>query len=299
MRLSYIGLLLILLLSLGHRQAGATEIAIAPLAAEGTPKALATEYLKRLLEERSSSRIRVRLVPDSEISSGQLLEALSTNRIQLALPETRSTRTLLPLLQIYEVPFLLRDRQQLHQVLDGNIGERILQQSTGQQLKPLAIWDGTSRQLLAERPLTGPDNSVDRLFQGRQSGVDMAEQTWREVKLSDMARMKTDSRTSTLTLTHHSTVNSVLLTSLQFWERLPEDLKIILSGAVKDATDYARELAEQADQKALVALAGRPEVKLYHLPPAERSLWQKKFRQLYPEQLDKVKSSFAGMIIRD
>ncbi|PLX88369.1 MAG: hypothetical protein C0619_12930 [Desulfuromonas sp.] len=299
MRLYYIGLFLILLLSLGHRQAEAIEISIAPLATEGTPKALASEYLKRLLEERSSNRIRVKLIPNSDIASEQLLDALSTNRIQLALPEIRSTRTLIPLLQIYEIPFLFRDRQHLHHIQDEGIGERILQQSASQQFKPLAIWDGTSRQLIAEQAQTGPDNNVDRLFQVLRPGTDIAEHPWREVKLSDLARLQTINSTSTLTLTHHSTVNSVLLTSQQFWGSLPDDLKVILSGAVKDATYYARELAEQADQKALENLAERKDLNLYALANAERNQWQKKLRQLYSEHLDKVKLSFTGMIIRD
>jgi len=299
MRLYYVGLFLILLLSLGHRQAEAIEIAIAPLATEETPKTLATEYLKRLLEERSSNRISVKLIPNSDISSEELLDALSTNRIQLALPETRATRTQIPLLQIYEIPFLFRDRQHLHQILDEGIGERILQQSASQQLKPLAIWDGTSRQLIAEQAQPGPDNNVDRLFQFLRPGTDIAEHPWREVKLSDLVRLQTINRTITLTLTHHSTVNSVLLTSQQFWANLPDDLKIILSGAVKDATYYARELAEQTDQNALESFAERKDQNLYALTKTERKQWHKKLQQLYSAHLDQVKLEFADMIARD
>lgn len=294
MRLRLIASLFILLLLAAHGLAEPIKIAINPLASTGSPKALATEYLKRLLEERSSGRIHVTVIESADSNFDNILESLNKQQVQLALPEIRDLRNRLPVLQVFELPFLFRDRQHLYRVIDSETGLQILQASQQHNLKPLAVWDGATRQLLTDEILPSPGDIPSLLFAGVNTNRN--ENTLLEIQLPEASRLGGQQELDTLTLTNHSISGCVLLTHQGFWDRLPEDIKVIINGSVKDATLYIRELAERRDKDALDALKRNEHISTHSLSPEQRELWQKAMQQLYSQNLDQAKLNFIDMI---
>ena len=299
MRSKLIASLILLLVIAVPSLAESIRLTVDPLARAGSPKALATEYLKKLLEERSSGRIQVTVASGTDSSFVAALQAMDSQQIQMILPEIRNLGNRLPGLEIFELPFLYKDRQHLQRIIDGEIGTQILNETQHPKLKPLAIWDGTSRQLLAGETLISPGNIPSALFKVEHEGQTKTNHPWQEVELTDTSQQPQRNNVQALTLTNHSISSSVLLVHQGFWDQLPEDMKVIISGAVQDATLYARELADQADKKALERLKEDATISIHLLSAQQLSRWQEAMRQVYEQSTDQAKMKIVDTITKD
>ena len=285
------------------------------MAAQESSKALVAEYLQKLLEERSSGRIQVKLSDDKILTAEQAVAELKQQKIQIAIPEIKHLNQMAPHLRMYELPFLFRDRRHLHEVIDSHLGDEMIATFPRQDLILLGIWEKGTRQLVADRDLSTPDQATSKPFGGgtnqtattffsaisgctppRYSGERSGH--WQEMTLSELAGQSPPSSFSDLTLTNHSFSGCALLIDRACWEGLPEDLKVIVTEAVKDATMYARELAEQSDQQALENLLAEDRVAIHQPSQGQWSLWQKTMLQLYSQQCDAVEMNFIEQVVK-
>lgn len=301
MRLTLAGSLLILLLFAAPGMAEPIKLAISPLGPAGSPKVLAAEYLGKLLEERSSGRLHITIVEETDSSQANIQKKLERQQIQLALPELSNLGEQLPLLNIYELSFLFRDRQHLQQAIDSETGQQVLKTSQQTGLKPLTVWDGSTRQLLADETLTTVSNLQQEFITALQSNAATSnpnQSRWRESTLSDASRQTEQFELTTLTLTNHGFSSCVLLTHQDFWGSLPDDLKVIITGAVNDATLYLRELAEQHDNETLESLRKDDRIKVQTLPVEQRMKWHKTMLGHYKKSMDREKLEIVDNIIK-
>lgn len=299
MHLRLIGSLTILLLLATTGLAEPIHIKIAPLSDAETPNVLATKYLTRLITERSSGRLQVTIIDNSDLNPDNFAEAFRTQDIQLALVNTEKLRQHFPLLKVYELPFLFQDREHLRQTIDSDIGQLIIQPTPPNDLHPLAVWDNTSRQILSNSDHKTPGALASRLlsdplFSERKQGA-----AWLDCPLTEIPFWAKEYALDTATLTNHRFSCCVLLTSISFWNQLPEDLKVIIDGAVMDATHYHRELIEQADAEALERIERNDLLKTIYLTAEERQNWFEATRQFYPDVTTQEESILIEKISRN
>ena len=279
-------------------------------------KQLVSVYLKKLLEERSYGRIQVAIETGSRRNTREALMALRQGKVQIVIPEIRSLCDQTPHLRIYELPFLFRDREQLHQAIDSGIGDKALNTLSDQQLILLGIWEKGTRQLLANRDLSSPQAVASEFFSGAGDAIattffrqlsscqppgqsaERRERTWREATLKEVLKQENTATHNDLTLTNHSVSGCALLTHENFWNKLPEDLKVIVADAVKDATHYARELAEQADREALKQILDEERISVHQPTERQWQLWQKTLLRLYSQQCDEVELNFIEQVAK-
>jgi len=276
MQLRLIILFFILLTLATPAMAKSIRIVIAPLAPAESPKILATAYLKKLIEERSTNRIEVTIENSSHLNTQQVLDSLNVQKFHLALLEVDDIATVFPMLEVYDLPFLFKDRQHFHRILDNEVGEAISQTPSDQNMKILSIWDGTMRQLLTQRTTSTSTLDSGSFFTKSQPGSSDDGKNWVEFDLTNVSELSNQNGLGTLVLTNHSISASALLTHRSFWNQLPEDLRVIITGAIKDASAYIRELAEQADKEALLQLKNIEHTKTVPFSKEQRTFWQKK-----------------------
>ena len=276
MQLRLIILFFVLLTLATPAMAKSIRIVINPLAAAESPKILATAYLKKLIEERSTNRIEVTIENSSHLNTQQVLDSLNVQKFHLALLEVDDIATVFPMLEVYDLPFLFKDRQHFHRILDNEVGEAISQTPSDQNMKILSIWDGTMRQLLTQRTTSTSTLDSGSFFTKSQPGSSDDGKNWVEFDLTNVSELSNQNGLGTLVLTNHSISASALLTHRSFWNQLPEDLRVIITGAIKDASAYIRELAEQADKEALLQLKNIEHTKTVPFSKEQRTFWQKK-----------------------
>ena len=67
-----------------------------------------------------------------------------------------------------------------------------------------------------------------------------------------------------------------------FRSGLPTDIRATLEQAMRDATIFERQVAQQENDRALAGIRALKKTEVYVLTDAERKEWQKVFIALYP-----------------
>src|SRR5213075_1382760 len=96
--------------------------------AVNTPKGKGAEYFKKLAEERTNGRVKVEVYPNSALfKDGEEMEALQLGSVQLLAP---SLAKFGPLgareFEVFDLPYIFDDYDELHKVTEGPIGQSLL-----------------------------------------------------------------------------------------------------------------------------------------------------------------------------
>lgn len=305
-------LLSLLLLTTGSALAVTVTIKLSPMVNRDTPKGKASDYFKRLVEQRSDHRIQVAITPEEDTAAAQPLEALRSNRIQMVVADIPDLYAFSSQLRLFELPFLFRDAEHLHRVIDGEVGARLIENVSQEGLVALSFWDDGFRQLTANRPLLRPEQlaglrlhipesavfkrqlelfgakpqtiPTGQLYAALETGeIDGQENSLIGIEEQRLHRVQSD-----LTLSNHRYRGSLVVTNQRFWTQLPDDLKVIIKGAIKDAAEYTREMAAQINSEALKKIEAAGVIKVHRLTPEVRDLWATKLQETYPEPYNRI-----------
>ena len=109
-----------------------------------------------------------------------------------------------------------------------------------------------------------------------------------ENTLSIIDNLKLHHVQSDLTISNHSYTGFLVVTNKRFWVQLPEDLKVIVKGAIKSAAEYTRDMAAQISADALKNIDATSSIEIHLLSPEERRLWAKQLEEINPEPYNRI-----------
>jgi len=309
---SLIGLMMVAFTA-GSAVARPITIKFSHVVAVDTPKGQAAEYFKKLVEERSNDEIKVEIYPNASLYGAQVaIDALSVNALQMTAPSFSKFTDFIPQLQLFDLPFLFDDKEHLHKVLDGEVGRKILTLVGKRGLVGLAYWDNGFKQISANKPLIKPENAAGLKFRTmsskvleeqfkaieadsmvlpfsevygalRQGVVDGQENT-----LSNIYTQRFHEVQSDLTLTNHGYLGYLVVTNKIFWNRLTERQREIITGAMRDATEFARTKAAELNETNLEKIRESGRIAIHELSADQRRVWKKKLMTIYPEFYDVI-----------
>ncbi len=281
--------------------------------AADTPKGKAAVYFAKRLEELSHGKIKVEVYPNAQLGSDKVvLRKMKFNAVQMAAPTFSKFTGLVPQLGLFDLPFLFKDENHLHKVLDGKVGQKLMDMVTKKGYVALAYWDNGFKVMTDDkRPLIKPEDCKGLKFRVMSSKV-LIEQfkalgaipvvlpfsevysalqqgvvNGQENTISNIYTKKFYEVQRYMTITNHGYLGYLVVMSKKFWNRLPNDLKADVKEAIKEATAkervWAKELNnEQLNEiKAYAKKTGKLEID--YLTPQQRALWVKKLRAIYPE----------------
>jgi len=296
--------LTLLILAAGSSLAEPISINFSYPGVQNSPKRKACEYFKRLVEQRSNNRIKVSINPESTLNGQHSIEKLRSNFFQMAAPDISEFYALSPQLRLFEMPFIFNDLFHLHNVIDGEVGEQLLEMASQGDLIALSFWDNGFRQLTANQPLSRPEqaeglrlhilgtdgfeNQLLQLGARPQRGTKELLYTalkekrldGQENTLAIINELKLYQVQSNLTISNHSYTGFMVVTNKRFWSQLPEDLKVIVKGSIKSAADYTRDIAAQVDEESLEIIRTTSQIKIHRLTSKERKLWAARFQEI-------------------
>jgi tripartite ATP-independent transporter DctP family solute receptor len=265
--------------------AGACEVTLrsSDTHPDGYPTVAAVQEMGRLLEERTGGRICVEVFHSAQLGEEKdtieqtRLGVIDLNRISMA-----PFNGLIPETAIMSLPYLFRDVDHLHKVLDGPIGQQVLDLFTAQDLIALAYYDPGARSFYnRERPIKSIEDLAGLKFRVIQSdvfvdmvaalGADAVPMPYGEVYSSietgviDGAENNWPSYESSghyevakyYTLDEHTMVPEVLVMSKAAFDKLtPEDQEAVRQAA-RDSVPFNREAwakrEKESEEKVLAA----------------------------------------------
>ena len=297
--------------------------------AADTPKGKAANYFAKRLEELSHGRIKVRVYPNAQLGGDKtVLRKMKFNAVQMAAPTFSKFTGLVPQLGLFDLPFLFKDENHLHKVLDGKVGQKLMDMVTKKGYVALAYWDNGFKELTDDtRPLIKPEDCKGLKFRVMSSKV-LIEQfkalgaipvvlpfsevysaleqgvvNGEENTISNIYTKKFYEVQKYMTISNHGYLGYLVVMSKKFWNRLPADLKADVKEAIKEATAkeriWAKELNEKQlnDIKAYAKKTGKLEID--YLTPKQRELWVKKLRAIYPKFYDKIGKNLIEETIKE
>lgn len=250
----------------------------------GYPTVAAVEYMGELISERTDGRISVEVYHSAQLGEERdTIEQTQFGVIDLNRISMGPFNNLIEATKAPSMPFIFRDVEHMRNVMDGEIGQEILEEFENHNLVGLAFYDAGARNMYNRvRPIESledmeglrirviqSDVFVDMIsalganatpmpygevYSSIQTGViDGAENNWPSYESSGHYEVA-----GYYTLTEHLIVPEVLVMSKQRWDSLSEEDQAIIREAAQESVARQRELweAREAESEAHVREAG-------------------------------------------
>ena len=230
---------------------------------------LGAEYFAKLVSERTDGRITIKIYPDGQLGKGEreLLEALQQGTIDLYVGSTGPLGGFSQSIQILDIPFIFRSYEHVDKVLDGPIGESLMDDLGKAGMQGLAFWENGFRNLTnSKRPVRTPqdakglkirtmENAV-HIAAWKAAGVSPSPMAWGEVygalqqgvidgqenPIVVILTSKIYEVQKYLSLTQHVYSPAMVIMSSRTWSKIPKEDQEIIIKAAKESASYQRKL---------------------------------------------------------
>ncbi len=285
--------------------------------ANDTPKGHAAEFFKKRAEELTKGKVKVEIYANSTLyKDKEEMEALQLGAVQMLAPSLAKFGPLgVKEFEVFDLPYLFDDYNDLHKVTEGPVGQQLLAKLEPKGIKGLAYWDnglkvfssnkpikavadykGQKMRIQSSKVLDGQMRALSSIpqvmafsevYQALQTGV--VDGT--ENPPSNLYTQKMHEVQKFVRVTNHGYLGYAVIVNKKFWDGLPADIRGQLEQAMKEATVHANDIAKKENDLSIEAVrkSGKSEVTV---PTPEEKLALKKV-------LIKVHKDFEDRIGKD
>ncbi len=225
----------------------------------------ALKYAERV-EQKTKGQVHIRVYPNQELGTDQeMIEAARRGKLDIILPPTGKLGTLVPELQLIDLPFLFSSREEAYPILDGEPGKHILELLEPQGLIGFTFWESGFKQFTSNKEIRTPEDFKGLNIRVMKSRLIMEQfkafganpipidfrQTYDALKnkvidgqenpLVSIANLKFFEVQSHITLSSHSYLAYAFCMSKTNLERLPDEIQSILVKTALEITPFQRE----------------------------------------------------------
>jgi C4-dicarboxylate-binding protein DctP len=306
--------LLALLCALAVHAEDPINIKFSHVVASDTPKGKAAERFAELAKEKTGGRVEVTVYPNSTLyKDKEELEALQLGAVQMLAPSLAKFGPLgVKEFEVFDLPYLFDDYDQLHKVTLGPVGKGLLDKLADKGVLGLAYWDNGFKVMSANKPLREPKDfrglkmriqsskvldaqmralgaipqvmAFSEVYQALQTGV--VDGT--ENPPSNLYTQKMYEVQKYVTLSDHGYLGYAVIVNKPFWEGLPPDIRAALEEAMADATLYANEIAKQENEEALAKVKESGKSELITLTPEQKAAWKKQLVGVHRKMANRI-----------
>ncbi|RMG38063.1 MAG: DctP family TRAP transporter solute-binding subunit [Gammaproteobacteria bacterium] len=266
-------------------------------AAKGHPKGEAAALLAQRVNKEMDGKVCMQVYPNKQLyNDKKVLEAMLLGDVQMAAPSLSKFEKYTKKYRIFDLPFMFKDIEAVDRFQNSATGEKLKNAMRRKGLQGLAFWHNGMKQMSANRPLIHPSDAkglkfriqssdvlkaqfeqlgaipqkmaFSEVYGALQSGVvDGQENTWSNIYTKKFFEVQDG-----VTETNHGVLDYLVVTSTEFWNGLPDDvrnqLKQILDEVTAERNKVSTQINEQNKQK--IIAAGSP---VRTLTPAQRQEW--------------------------
>ena len=126
---------------------------------DGYPNVVAMQNLGKKLETATKGRLSLKMFPNATLGNEkEMIEQAQVGAIQIVRISLGAVGPVVPDVNVFNMPFVFRDEAHMRKVIDGPIGDEILQKITDSAtgLVGLGWMDGGTRNLYTKKPVKSP-----------------------------------------------------------------------------------------------------------------------------------------------
>ena len=282
--------------------------------ANDTPKGKAAERFKELAEKATKGRVKVEVYPNSTLyKDKEELEALQLGAVQMLAPSLAKFGPLgVKEFEVFDLPYIFPSKDVLYRVTEGPIGKDLFKKLEPKGITGLAYWDNGFKVMSANKPLHQPSDfrglkmriqsskvldaqmralganpqvlAFSEVYQALQTGV--VDGT--ENPISNFYTQKMHEVQKYLSITDHGYLGYAVIVNKKFWDGLPADVRGQLEQAMKQATFYANQIAQDENDKALDGVKASGKTTVYVPTKEERMAFKKALLPVHAKMADRV-----------
>ena len=265
------------------------------------------EFMKKTLEESTDGVVTMELYHSSTLGDDMaVLEGLQLGTIEMFCGTIGPAAQFSSKIKLFDLPFLFTSYEQVDALLDGPVGQEVLDSLEPAGMIGIGYWENGFRQLTnSARPVRTPEDmkglklrtmptpvplstfkllganptpmNFGEVFTAMQQGVvDGQENPWETILANKFYEVQ-----KYATNTGHVYSPFGVLFSKIFWEKLPAEYQEAVKQAVFAARDFNREQARSKEKEILAELGKYMEITI--LTPEELKPFQEMTRPVYDE----------------
>ncbi|MCL4138952.1 UNVERIFIED_CONTAM: hypothetical protein GTU68_022693 [Idotea baltica] len=245
--------------------------------------------------------------PNSTLyNDDQVLEAMLQGDVQMAAPSLSKFEQFTKVFRIFDLPFMFNNMAAVDAFQNSETGQNMKESMTRRGLLGLGFWHNGMKQMSANTPLVSPEDAdglkfrvqnsdvlkaqmaamgaspqpmaFSEVYGALQTGVvDGQENTWSNIYGQKFFEVQDGT-----TETNHGVLDYMLVTSTDWWDSLPDDVRDQLGAIVADVTATRNAAVGEVDAAARQAVLDAGGV-IVELTPEQRTAWVEAMKPVWAE----------------
>jgi len=241
---------------------------------------IAAVKFQELVSERTEGVVTVEIYPNASLGDERtLLEGMQIGTVDMGVITNGPVANFVEEMAVFELPFLFSSPEEAYAVLDGPIGQELLDKLSEVNLKGLAYAERGFRNLTnSERPVSHPDD-IDglrvRVMENpvyvdtfRELGANAVPMAWTEAltamqqgtidgqenPVNVVHSFKLNETQDYMTMSRHTYAPAIFVMGMPVWNRLPEAAQGVIKQAAQEAAEHERSVNAEMESKQLAEL---------------------------------------------
>ncbi|MFC5080585.1 C4-dicarboxylate-binding periplasmic protein precursor [Vibrio thalassae] len=234
------------------------------------------QYMADEVKELTDGEVRIRIYPNGQLGTQrESMELLQNGALDIAKSNASEMEAFEPAYGAFNIPYIFRDRDHYYRVMQGEVGEKILESSHDKGFVGLTYYDAGARSFYASKAINSPADlsgmkirvqpsptavemiklmggsptplSYGELYTAMQQGVvDGAENNPTALTTARHGEVA-----KVFSQDEHTMIPDVLVISSKVWDKLPQDQQEALKKAAKDSMMYHKDLWTKMTNEAI------------------------------------------------
>lgn len=281
--------------------------------APATPKGQGADLFKKLVDERLEGRVRVDVFPAGQLmGDDDSLESLAFGEVQMIAISLSKFDRLTKQFQIFDLPFLFDGIEAVERFQNGPSGHKLLSTLEDKGFTGLGFWHNGMKQFGGPRAFHKPSDAANlkfriqesdvlqaqimaigaspqkmsfgEVYQALQTGaIDAQENTWSNIYSQKFFEVQDG-----LTESNHGYLGYFLAINTDFWTELPADIRVELSGIIKEVTEAVNLNASKINDEARHTLIAAEGKTITVLTTEEIEAWRQTMRPVWDQFEDEI-----------
>ncbi len=276
------------------------------------PKGIAAALFAKRVNEEMDGKACVTVYPNSTLyDDDKVLEAMLNGDVQFAAPSLSKFEAFTKQFQIFDLPFMFKNIEAVDAFQASGAGEKMKQSMVRRGLLGLGFWHNGMKQFSANKPLLVPADAKGLKFRVQPSDVIVAqmealgasaqpmafsevygalqtgvvdgqENTWSNIYGQKFFEVQDGS-----TETNHGVLDYLVVTSVDWWEGLPEDVRTQVGTIMDEVTAERNAAVNEVDAAARKAILDAGGV-IRELTDEQRQAWVDAMKPVWDKFVDGV-----------
>ncbi|MEY8829054.1 TRAP transporter substrate-binding protein [Sedimentitalea sp. XS_ASV28] len=271
------------------------------------PKGIAASLLQERVNEEMNGKACMEVFPNSTLyNDDQVLEAMLQGDVQMAAPSLSKFEQFTKVFRIFDLPFMFNDMAAVDAFQNSETGQKMKESMTRRGLLGLGFWHNGMKQMSANKPLVTPADAnglkfrvqnsdvlkaqmaamgaspqpmaFSEVYGALQTGVvDGQENTWSNIYGQKFFEVQDGT-----TETNHGVLDYMVVTSTDWWDSLPDDVRDQLATIVQEVTETRNAAVGEVDAAARQAILDAGGT-IIELTPEQRTAWVEAMKPVWAE----------------